>query len=198
MRSMKMIPGSPPLQAEVAIRPKSSAAFSRPAARPVRGLIRSISPSPRDFSINSSVAATERLKFSRNPGRSLASMNSMISGWSTLNIPMFAPRRRPPCLITSVAVSKMRMKETGPLATPPVARTTSSLGRSREKENPVPPPLWWMRAMLFRASKILGSESSTGRTKQADSWPKGKPAFISVGELGRNSRFLIICRKRDR
>ena len=54
---------------------------------------------------------------------------------------MFAPRRRPPCLITSVAVSKMRIKETGPLATPPVACTTSSFGRSREKEKPVPPPL---------------------------------------------------------
>ena len=75
---------------------------------------------------------------------------------------------------------------------PPVARTTSFLGRSREKEKPVPPPLWWMRAMFFRASKMPGRESSTGRTKHAESCPSGRPAFMSVGELGRNSRLLII------
>ncbi|VVC71744.1 Uncharacterised protein [uncultured archaeon] len=34
-------------------------------------------------------------------------------------------------------------------------------------------------------------ESSTGITKHAESWPTGVPAFISVGELGRNSRFTI-------
>ena len=54
---------------------------------------------------------------------------------------MFAPRRVPPCFITSVAQLKTRMKETGPLATPIVERTISSFGRRREKENPVPPPV---------------------------------------------------------
>jgi len=92
----------------------------------------------------------------------------------------------------------MRMKETGPEATPPVEPTTSFLGRSREKENPVPPPLWWMRAIFLRASNIPGRESSTGRTKQADSCPKGSPAFINVGELGKNSRPAIISRNRRR
>ena len=37
----------------------------------------------------------------------------------------------------------------------------------------------------------LESESSTGNTKQAESWPRGRPAFISVGELGMNSRSAI-------
>jgi hypothetical protein len=37
----------------------------------------------------------------------------------------------------------------------------------------------------------LESASSTGRTKQADSWPSGRPAFISVGEFGTNSRLAI-------
>jgi len=36
---------------------------------------------------------------------------------------------------------KARMKETGPLATPPVDPTTSFSGRRRLKEKPVPPPL---------------------------------------------------------
>ena len=34
-----------------------------------------------------------------------------------------------------------RMKESGPLATPPVEPTRSRSGLSREKEKPVPPPL---------------------------------------------------------
>src|SRR6266853_6655385 len=33
--------------------------------------------------------------------------------------------------------------------------------------------------------------SSTGSTKQADSWPRGRPAFISVGELGIHTRVAI-------
>lgn len=32
------------------------------------------------------------------------------------------------------------------------------------------------------------SASSTGSTKQADSWPSGRPAFIRVGEFGMNIR----------
>jgi hypothetical protein len=43
-----------------------------------------------------------------------------------------------------------------------------------------------MRAISFNESKIASMLSSTGRTKQAESWPIGVPAFISVGELGRN------------
>jgi len=55
---------------------------------------------------------------------------------------IFAPRRMPPCFITSVAVSKARIKETGPLETPPVEPTLSLSGLNREKEKkPVPPPL---------------------------------------------------------
>ena len=44
-------------------------------------------------------------------------------------------------MTTSVAVSKMRMKETGPLATPPVDPTLSLSGLRLEKAKPVPPPL---------------------------------------------------------
>ncbi len=53
---------------------------------------------------------------------------------------MLAPRRVPPCLTCSVAVLKIFMKEMGPEAMPPVVPTMEFLGRSREKEKPVPPP----------------------------------------------------------
>jgi hypothetical protein len=66
--------------------------------------------------------------------------------------------------------------------------TRSPLGRSREKEKPVPPPDWWITAMRLAASKMLSRSSSTGSTKQAASWPSGVAAFISAGLLGRNSR----------
>jgi len=64
----------------------------------------------------------------------------------------------------------------------------SPWGRSVENEKPVPPPLWWMRAVCLSVSKMEGSESSTGRTKQAASCWRAVPAFISVGEFGRKSR----------
>ena len=112
-------------------------------------------------------------------------MNSTMSGWSTRRMPMLAPRRVPPCLICSVAVLKMRRKETGPEATPPVEPTRLALGRRREKEKPVPPPDLWIMAANLTASKISSMESATGSTKQAESWPRGRPAFMRVGELGR-------------
>ena len=87
---------------------------------------------------------------------------------------------------------KTRIKETGPLATPLVVETTASLGRRWLKEKPVPPPLWWIRAVSLTASKMDSKESSTGRTKQAANWPNSLPAFIRVGELGRNSSAVII------
>ena len=33
--------------------------------------------------------------------------------------------------------------------------------------------------------------SSTGRTKQADSWPRGRPAFMRVGLLGIHTRVAM-------
>jgi len=47
------------------------------------------------------------------------------------------------------------------------------------------------RGLFERAVKIDSSESSTGRTKQAASCPSSVPAFMSVGEFGRNSRAVI-------
>ena len=142
--------------------------------------------------MNFSVSPTEMLKLVSTVWSRLHMMKSMMSGWSTRRIPMLAPRRVPPCLIVSVAASKTFMKESGPEEIPLVERTTSLAGRMREKAKPVPPPLLWISAVCLIASKISSMESPTGRTKQADSWPSSRPAFIRVGELGRNSREVII------
>jgi hypothetical protein len=78
------------------------------------------------------------------------------------------------------------MKETGPLEIPPLEAMRSARGRSREKEKPVPPPVCRISAASRRVEKIPFIESSIGRTKQAASCPCSLPAFIRVGELGRN------------
>ena len=167
-RSRKSSPGSPEPQASSAMRRKRSRAGTSRTTAPVRGWRSSkLRPAPT-ASMKASVTATDTLKFP-SPGPRLASTKSRMSGWSTRSTAMLAPRRTPPCLMVSVAASKTRMKETGPLATPWVVRTRSPRGRSREKEKPVPPPDWWMRAAHLSASKICSRSSPMGRTKQAAS-----------------------------
>ena len=94
--------------------------------------------------------------------------------------------------MTSVAVSYTRMKLAGPDATPPVVRTTSPSGRRRLNAKPVPPPDWWISAVCFTLVKMQSRSSSMGSTKQADSCWRSLPAFINVGEFGRNSKRRII------
>ena len=135
-------------------------------------------------SINLSVIATEILKLFNLLLSDLQLIKSIISGWSTLKIPIFAPRLVPPCFTASVAALNTSIKETGPEDTPIVERTTLFLGLSLEKEKPVPPPDLCIRAVFLTVSKIPSRESSTGRTKQAASCPSSRPAFINVGEFG--------------
>src|SRR4030042_6945619 len=101
---------------------------------------------------------------------------------------MFAPLRVPPCLTAWVAALNTCRKDTGPLEPPPVERTTLFFGLRREKLKPVPPPDLCIMAVFFIASKIDSIESSTGRTKHADNWPRSLPAFMSVGVLGMHWR----------
>lgn len=54
-----------------------------------------------------------------------------------------------------------------------------------------------MSAAFLTASKMSTMLSATGSTKHAESWPSGRPAFISVGELGRNFRLVISSKKRS-
>jgi hypothetical protein len=141
--------------------------------------------------MNSSVIATEMLKFLSVPSFSFATMKSSMLGWSTLSMPMFAPLLLPPCFTCSVAMSNTFIKEIGPEATPPVLLTMSLDGLSLEKEKPVPPPDWCIIAAFFTASNISTTESPTGSTKHALSWPSFVPAFISVGELGMNLKLVM-------
>lgn len=94
----------------------------RPAAgrveEPVAGSTRSYIPSRPTASIKDSVMPTEILKFVISEVLFLQVMKSIISGWSTRRMPIFAPRRVPPCLTASVAALKTFIKDTGPLATP--------------------------------------------------------------------------------
>ncbi len=106
-----------------------------------------------------------------------------------------APRLLPPALITSVLVSKILMKLTGPDATPLVDITISPFGLRCEKSKPTPPPLFSIIAMFFAAVKMPSSESATGKTKHADSCPSGVPALNRVGVFGTNSSFEIISPK---
>ncbi len=191
MRSMKTMPGSPFFHARVTMVLKTLRALSFFTVSPERGLTSAYSASCSTARMNASVTATEMLKLLSLASSCLAVMKSRMSGWSTRMMPMLAPRRVPPCLMVSVAASNTLMKESGPDDTPLVLSTRSFLGRTREKENPVPPPLLWMRAVFLTASKMESMESPTGRTKQADSWPSSRPAFMSVGLLGRNSRSVI-------
>ena len=48
-----------------------------------------------------------------------------------------------------------------------------------------------MSAVSRTAPKIDSIESSTGSTKHAESCCSSRPAFISVGEFGRNSSDVI-------
>ena len=140
---------------------------------------------------NKQIIEKEILKLFNLLLSALQSINSRISGWSTLNIPILAPRLVPPCFTASVAALNTSINETGPEDIPIVECTTSFLGLNLEKEKPVPPPDWWIRAVFLIVSNIPSNESSIGNTKQAANWPSSRPAFISVGEFGINWQFVI-------
>ncbi len=139
--SMNISPGSPVSHALSTISLKISRAFSFPTTLLLLGFTSSYSPLFLRAPINASVTETEILKFVNSPSVLLMRIKSRISGWSMRRIPILAPRLAPPCFMTSVAVLYIFIKETGPLATPPVEWTISDLGLKCVNEKPVPPPL---------------------------------------------------------
>ena len=102
---MKYTPGSPVAQALRTILSNTVRASSLPTGSLLRGLKSSYSVPFATASMKASVMATEMLKFVAWVRSCLQSMNSRMSGWSTRRIPMFAPRRVPPCFTTSVEAS---------------------------------------------------------------------------------------------
>src|SRR5437867_12524820 len=97
-------------------------------------------------------------------------MNSGISGWSTLRMTILAARRvLPPDFMTPAKASKPFMKDTGPLAFPPVDRCSLE-ERRLERLEPVPEP--YLKSIpSVTASCIIDLMSScTELMKQAEHW----------------------------
>src|SRR5215468_4231046 len=98
----------------------------------------------------------------------LHSMKSMMSGWSTLRMTIFAARRvLPPDLMTPAKASKPFMKLSGPLAVPPPLNCSVE-ERSGDRFVPVPDPHLNNMPSVFANVKIESSESFTELIKQAE------------------------------
>src|SRR3954466_7972616 len=114
----------------------------------------------------------------------LVSTNSTMSGWSTSRTTIFAARRvAPPDLMVPAEASAPRMKETGPLAVPPLE--SSSLDeRIRERLRPAPEPPLKMKPSSLYQFRMESIESSTLRMKQAlTCCGDGVPTLNQTGEL---------------
>src|SRR3954471_13598475 len=200
-------PGSAHSHAAVAIFRNSSRASTRSMTSPV---LRARSPKSVPSStarMNSSLTRTELLAFwywtevmsapprsMSNPAsrsarilsssRALVCTNSSMSGWSTSRTTILAARRvAPPDLMVPAEASAPRMKETGPLAVPPL-ESSSLEERMRERFRPAPEPPLKMNPSSLYQFRIESIESSTERMKQAETccgdWV---PTLNQTGEL---------------
>src|SRR5512139_2160033 len=116
--------------------------------------------------------------------------NSRMSGWSVLRMTIFAARRvLPPDLMTPAKASKPRMKETGPLASPP-PESSSFEERILERLEPAPEPYLKSIPSVWASLRIESIESPTELMKQAEHWGcSSTPTLNQTGELK-----LIFCR----
>src|SRR6476659_4945418 len=116
--------------------------------------------------------------------RALVCTNSSMSGWSTSRTTIFAARRvAPPDLMVPAEASAPRMKETGPLAVPPL-ESSSWDDRIRERLRPAPEPPLKMKPSSLYQFRMESIESSTLRMKQAlTCWGDGVPTLNQTGLL---------------
>src|SRR3954452_8951182 len=116
--------------------------------------------------------------------RAFVSTNSSMSGRSTSRTTIFAARRAaPPDLIVPALASAPRMKETGPLAVPPLD-SSSLLERMRDRFSPAPDPPLKMNPSSLYQLRIESIESSTERMKQAlTCCGDAVPTLNQTGEL---------------
>src|SRR6478752_5442156 len=114
----------------------------------------------------------------------LVSTNSSMSGWSTSRTTILAARRvAPPDLMVPAEASAPRMKETGPLAVPPL-ESSSLEERMRERLRPAPEPPLKMKPSSLYQFRIESIESSTERMKHAETCcGEGVPTLNRTGEL---------------
>src|SRR5580765_7694443 len=96
----------------------------------------------------------------------LHSMNSTMSGWSTLSMTILAARRvLPPDLMTPAKASNPFMKLSGPLAVPPPESVSVD---PRRGERSVPLPHLKSMPSVLASVRIESSESLTELMKQAE------------------------------
>src|SRR4051794_33385125 len=114
----------------------------------------------------------------------LVCTNSSMSGWSTSRTTILAARRvAPPDLMVPAEASAPRMKETGPLAVPPL-ESSSLEERMRERLRPAPEPPLKMKPSSLYQFRIESIESSTERMKQAETCcGDGVPTLNQTGLL---------------
>src|SRR5215212_4455048 len=201
-------PGSAQRHAASAMsRMSSRAGIGSPTGSPVARAVVRHSSSFSTACMNLSFTRTELLAFwywidvkpspsidMSNPARASASafssslalhqMKSRMSGWSTSRTTILAARRvLPPDLIVPAHESAPRMKETGPLAVPPLL-SGSIDPRIFERLMPDPEPPRKMRPSRVFQSRIDSMLSSTERMKQAEHWGcSSKPTLNHTGEL---------------
>src|SRR5260370_11635190 len=114
----------------------------------------------------------------------LNQMNSTTSGWSTFSMTIFgAGRVRPPDFMTPGNASKPFMKDTGPLALPPVERCSLE-ERRLERLDPVPEPYLNSKPSVTASCIMERMSSWTELLKQAEPW-----AFSSLPTL--NQAWLL-------
>src|SRR6478672_4677737 len=194
-------PGSAQAQAASLILRNRSRASTVSMTRPSSRALRPNSVPSSTARMNSSVTRTELLAFwyctevMSAPPRSMSNpasrrarilsssfafviTNSSMSGWSTSRTTILAARRvAPPDLMVPAEASAPRMKETGPLAVPPLE--SSSLDeRMRERLRPAPEPPLKMKPSSLYQFRIESIESSTERMKHAETcWGLGVPTL---------------------
>ena len=71
-------------------------------------------------------------------------------------------------------------------------RQNDIIGGRRRKANPVPPPDLNQRRELHGVENFIHGIAHR-QNKAGDNCPSSRPAFIKVGELGRNSREAIMA-----
>src|SRR5262245_14995109 len=95
-------------------------------------------------------------------------MNSTTSGCSALRMTIFAARRvLPPDLMTPANASKPFMKETGPDAVPPPARSSRD-ERMADRFEPVPDPNLKSMPSVLARPRMESIVSCTELMKQAE------------------------------
>src|SRR5215212_3421094 len=205
------MPGSAHSQAASAIDRMRSRAGTVSRTSPVVTARSSQSAPSTTACMNSSVTRTELLAFwywrelLSLPSRSMSNpasrstralrssmalhqMKSVMSGWSTSRMTIFAARRvAPPDLMVPALASAPRMKLTGPDAVPPLD-SSSREDRMRDRLTPDPEPPLKIRPSSLYQSRIESIESSTDRMKHAETCcGEAVPTLNQTGELKLNT-----------